>query len=187
MIAFTLIAAALASGQHTGIPVHGVAGLGEPDFESPELGWSAPLNNGFVRVFVGQDEAAAERWISGAQKGFTLELPALSGYGDEAWGDGVGVVIWRDGNVGVLVRAEGDAGQVATALLAAVVDDHSAWPAAPKLNAAGEGRWTVAAPGAEHISVTGGRRSSPSRLIFREAPTSMVAWDAYGRAAEARP
>ncbi len=72
MILHLLITTALAAGLHAGIPVH-QRDLGEPDFQSAENGWTAPLasGTGFVRVYVGRNDAEAVDWFQRTRDGFS--------------------------------------------------------------------------------------------------------------------
>lgn len=184
MIGLLCLGAAWAGGLHTGIPVRALSDLGEPTFETPQTGWTVPAPGGYVRVFVGRDEDAARAWVASTAMAFTRPLAAFDGPGDESWGDGVGVVLFRDGNVGVLTRAD-EAGALSQRLHAAIVDDGPPWPAAPSLSRQSGGTWIIDAPDAVHLSVQGGRRAGPRARDFREPPTSIVAWDGYGRATTA--
>jgi hypothetical protein len=176
---------------HVGIPVAGVAGLGEADFLTPELGWTAPIPDGFVRVFVGPSEAAAASWARAAQQAITVPLPSLAGVGDEAWGDTDGLLILRDRNVALQVRVRGgedDAAlAVAETMLAAMPPTAVDWPSPPALVAAGEGSWRVEAPGAVAVRFTGGAVTDAAALTFTAPPDALVAWDAWGRPAVLTP
>jgi hypothetical protein len=192
MIPF-LVGAALAAGVHGGIPVHGVAGVGEPTFLTPASGWSARVDGGFVRVFVGASEDAGEDWYARAVSSLGVAPPAFAGLAtaaDEAAGDGDTLVVFRDGNVGVLVRVDHDARLVADRLHAAIVDDV---PAArgPSVSVV-DGRWECDAPDAVHLSFRGGRPATARMTVagsggigvhrsFTTPPTELVAWDAWGR------
>lgn len=180
-----LLAPARAAGLHAGLPVR-QAELGEPAFQSAENGWSAPMadHTGMIRAFVGRDEAAAVDWMARQRESFTRPLPDLD-FADDAAGDGEGVLLFRDGNVGVLIRS--DAGQArawAERLRARIVDGAAPLPASV-LEATAEG-WVVDAPGAAAIRATGASaRSSGSvdgRAVFAQRPSSVTVWDAYGRA-----
>ena len=175
---------ALAGGLHTGVPVHGVSGLGPADFEGPAIGWSAAADGGFVRVFVGHDEGDAGAWLGRQRESFTVAPPDYPGFADEAWGDGDGLLGFRDGNVGVVARVGADARGLAALLQAAIVDGDQGWPAAATLRAQGDGTWAVTAPGAAHVSFEGGRLVAGSDLVFQEPPRVVTVWDAWGRATE---
>lgn len=190
MIWLLLVATALASGIHAGIPVddRAPAFLGPRTFLDPALGWSAPLvgrPGDYVRVFVGHDEAEASHWVAEQRLGIQRALPSLAGPGDEAWGDPAGLVVFRDGNVGVLVRARGDASTIARAMDAAIVDG-PAWPA-PPTSTEQDGRWQFHAPGAVWLTIEGGHRVLGQDGVFDQAPRRIVAWDATGRAAVLNP
>lgn len=181
-----LAAAAFAGGIHAGIPVRGVPGLGEPSFVSPETGWTAPVEAGFVRVYVGPTEAEAEGWLAHAR--MTLSLPAAEApltLGDAAFGDGDALYAFRDGNVAVMVRAERDALGIARRLQAAI-EDGPAWPPAPTPTVSG-GRWTFAVDDAAHVAFTGGRAVPYVRGVYDAPPREVVVWDRYGRPSVWRP
>jgi hypothetical protein len=186
MICFLLTALALAGGRHGGIPVSGIQGLGEPSFETSTTGWSAQIDGGYVRVFVGHDELETHAWIDHMMLGFSKPLATYVGAlpAEDLHGDGKGVLLLRDGNVGLLVRADPvgglDAETWARTLLAAMVPD-APWPKAPLLKPAGD-RWVVEAPGAKQVAFHGGHLAPNQGLVFTEPPTELVAWDAYGRA-----
>ncbi len=174
---------------HAGVPVDGVESLGAADFLTPELGWSAPIPGGFVRVFVGDSEAAAESWAAQSQMAITVSLPRLAGVGDEAWGDGVGLLIVRDRNVAIQVRVhdpqQEDARAVAQRMLAAIPVGAVDWPAPPALVQGAEGHWRVEAPGAVRVQFADGGvlTPDPTELVFSQPPGTVVAWDAWGRPA----
>lgn len=178
-----LFGVAFAAGMHGGIPVHGVPGLGEPSFLTPATGWTAAVEGGWVRVFVGPTEAAGVEWYDRMLESIGLAPPVLADLAavtDAAHGDGATLVAFRDGNVAVLVRAQAGARAIADALRAAIVDNAPA-VATPTLSTAG-GQWRVDAPGAVHLGVTGGRGVPFQRGVFTEPPREVVVWDALGRA-----
>lgn len=177
-----LASLAFAGGVHAGIPVRGVAGLGEPSFVSPDAGWTAPTGGGFVRVYVGPTEADAEGWFAHARG--TLTLPAADAepvVGDEAFGDGDALYAFRDGNVAVMVRVPAGATEVARTLHASIVDG-PAWPAAPA-PVARDGRWVFVVADGGELAFTGGRAVAFRRGEFAELPSEVVVWDRYGRPA----
>ncbi|MDP2313176.1 MAG: hypothetical protein Q8P41_09750 [Pseudomonadota bacterium] len=200
MIPLLLIGAALAGGVHVGIPVTGVPGLGEPSFLTPATGWTAAVEGGWVRVYVGPTEAAGVEWYArmleslGVQPAVLPDLGAHPGVAahlgpvDAAHGDGETLVAFRDGNVGVLVRAQGGARAIADVLLAAIVDDGPAVRTPTISSTAGpERRWEVDAPGSVHLSFTGGRAVPFQRGVYTQAPREIVSWDAWGRASVLTP
>ncbi|MSP55262.1 MAG: hypothetical protein EXR69_06625 [Myxococcales bacterium] len=194
MLAFIqMISAALAGDIHSGIPVH-QPDLGEPAFQSAANGWTAPLANGqgFVRVFVGRDEAQAADWFIRTREAFTLRLPDYPilnvGTGvDEAAGDGVGALLLRDGNVGVMVRAEDETALAIAVSLQARIVDGVLGLSMPTMQRVEDG-WSLVAPGAVYTQPHGGGnipltlvgRGSPLSWVVR--PESITVWDAYGRA-----
>lgn len=176
-----LVAAAMAAGIHSGIPVR-QADLGEPSFLSAENGWSAPLasGTGMVRVFVGRDEAQAGDWFERVRQSFSRLIPDYS-FADQAAGDGVGVLLFRDGNVAVMVRSEGDALARAQSLRARIVDN--ALPLGTVTLLRVDDGWQVQAPGAVHVDVQGGGNTAwGAALVYTQKPTSVTVWDAFGRA-----
>ena len=186
MIAFLLSMIALAGGRHGGIPVNGVPGLGEPSFETSFTGWSAQVQGGYVRVFVGRDDLEAHDWVGRMALGFSKPLAPYAGSlrAEDLQGDGKGLLLLRDGNVGLLVRVDPagaiDAETWARTLLAALVPD-SPWPAPPVLKQDGD-RWVVEARGAKQVAFHGGHLVANQGLVFTEPPKELVAWDQYGRA-----
>ncbi len=186
MIPFLLSLVAFAGGRHGGIPVSGVPGLGDPSFETSSTGWTAQIEGGYVRVFVGRDELEARSWVDRMTLGFSKPLAPYAGSipAEDLHGDGKGLLLLRDGNVGLLVRADPagplDAETWARTLLAAMVPD-APWPAPPVLKASGN-QWVVEAPGAKQVAFHGGHLAANQGLVFTEPPIELVAWDAYGRA-----
>ncbi|MFZ5481898.1 MAG: hypothetical protein ACOZNI_34375 [Myxococcota bacterium] len=178
-----LVAAALAGGLHAGIPVHGVAGVGEPTFLTATSGWTASVEGGWVRVFVGASEADGDAWYDRAVATLGVTPPALA-FADEAHGDGETLLAFRDGNVGVVVRVEAGARAVAERLRAAIVDGGPS-PVTPRILRTAEG-WACEAPGAVHVAVSGARAVPFRPGLYAEAPREVVAWDTYGRATVAR-
>jgi hypothetical protein len=180
------IAPAVAAGIHTGIPVdHGIEGLGEVAFQTAARGWTADFKKGLVRVFVGQDEAAAEAWI--AESLVLIERqnpsPMPQPFGDASWGDPVGLMLWRDGNIGVLIQCTFGAQEWSERLLAAIVDEPSPPLPPPQLTALPGPTWSIQAdPGALHVAWQGGSRIASQPLLFDLAPNKVVIWDQYGRA-----
>lgn len=178
------VAVAFAGGVHTGIPVRGVEGIGEPSFLTPESGWSAGVDGGWVRVFVGETEADAEDWYRRAVATVQVPPPPLSFVGDEAAGDGTTLVVLRDGNVALMVRSEGSAGEVARRLHGAIVDGGPE-RLKPSLVVSG-GTWSLDAPGMVAVRATGGRPVPFRTGSWTAPPSQLVVWDAWGRPAVVR-
>lgn len=175
--------AAFAAGMHGGIPVTGVPGLSEASFLTPATGWTAAVEGGWVRVFVGPSEAAGAEWYDRMLESLGVPPPVLANLAtltDAAHGDGVTLVAFRDGNVAVLVRAKSGALVVADTLRAAIVDD--APPLATPTLASVAGQWRLDAPGAAHLRFTGGRAVPFQRGVWSAPPSEIVVWDAWGRA-----
>lgn len=171
-----LCALASAAGIHAGIPVDHPM-LREPSFLSPETGWMANVDGGWVKVFVGSTEAETTEWYERTLGSLTLPPAAATGVGDTCFGDD-SVFGFRDGNVAAMVRAASGARALATALHAAIVDG-PAWPVAPAL-VARDGRWFVEGTW-RHITFRGGQAEPFQRGVFRKVPGEVVAWDDYGR------
>jgi len=171
-----------ASGLHAGIPVHGVPGLSDPSFQTPDLGWTATVPGGWARLYVGRDEADASRWYHQQLDTLQVEAAPCSGFGDECAGDGDALFAFRDGNVGVLLRVDRGARTVGEGLRAAIVDG-PAWPSVPTVVAQPDGTYTVVVSDAVHVDTSGGVSVPYRPGVYRSAPTTVVAWDAYGRPA----
>ena len=139
-----------------------------------------------MRVFVGRDDLEAHDWVGRMALGFSKPLAPYAGSlrAEDLQGDGKGILLLRDGNVGLLIRVDPagaiDAETWARTLLGSLVPD-SPWPAPPALKQDGD-RWTVVAPGAKQVAFHGGHLVANQGLVFTEPPKELVAWDAYGRA-----
>lgn len=184
MSALILLGAAFAAGLHTGIPVRGVDGLGEPTFKGVDAGWSASVEGGYVRVFVGRTEAEAATWLA---EGLPLaggEAPFYR-FADEAWGDGDALLAFRDGNVGVFVRVSSGARGIGERLQAAIVDDGPPWPSPPVLARQGE-RWVLQVGELGGVRFRGGRLADAPGWVFTREPVELVVWDPWGRPAVVR-
>lgn len=186
MILLSLLASALAA---PGVPVKGIQGLGEARFGTSRTGWTAPMTemNGIVRVFVAKTPQEAEAWVTLMLEHFTKPIPAYEGTfsvpgATDLHGDGVGVMLARKGNVGVMVRSDADA-LLWTETMLSLVRDAGPWPSAPSLVKTAAGQWTAKANGAEHVAFKGGRLVAGQGLTWSEPPTRLVAWDSWGRAA----
>ncbi len=199
MILHLLITTALAAGLHAGIPVH-QRDLGEPDFQSAENGWTAPLasGTGFVRVYVGRNDAEAVDWFQRTRDGFSRLIPDYV-FADQAAGDGTGVLLFRDGNVAVMVRSESnEALSIGQSLQARIVDGPPSFSFA-SLKRTDDG-WTVVAPGAAFVQTRGGT-SIPcgnfpagvladtqvgppaiEQCMWTTRPDEVTIWDGFGRA-----
>ena len=134
-----------------------------------------------IRVFVGRDEAEATDWFARTRDSFSRLIPDYD-LADQGAGDGVDVVMFRDGNVAVMVRTEdGSAAALAVSLRARIVDGVPGL-AYPTMQRVADG-WTITAPGAEFVQPHG---LAPIRLLggltFTSRPVDITVWDAYGRA-----
>jgi len=179
---------ALAGDIHTGVPIHGVEGLGEPAFQTSNTGWTASVDEGFVRIYTSRTEAEAVEWVARMRESLARFKPApnpdfvATSVADEAYGDGQSLLIFRDGNTGVLVRNKKDAVVWAEILQLAISDEAAPWPAPAKL-VEGDGVWTVQAPtNAVHTAFEGGRLARHQGLTFTSPPRALIVWDKWGRA-----
>lgn len=205
------IGAALAGPQYAGVPVEGVEGFGRAMFQSAQTGWHVLVEDGMVRVYVAPDEDTAHAWvekmcerlakldpqpytppppeaaaaavIAPEEAEDAVVLPPL--VFDEAFGDpgGDGLLIFRDGNLGVVVHTKANAMQWAQRTQAAAVLEPTPWPLAPTLRQDELGWWALEAPDAVHISYVGGERIPDAGLRFYAPPRKGVAWGPLGRAA----
>lgn len=180
---------AQAAGLHLGIPTSGVPGLSDVQFQTPEIGWTARVPGGQARVYVGPTEADAEAWYTRALEGLTIPVASTAGgagsapIGDVSTGDGAGLLLFRDGNVAVMVRTDAQARSVAATLHAAIVDGPAPWPAAPSPALDAAGRWTVTVAADASVRVVGGRPVPFQPGVYQELPDQIVVWDAWGRPA----
>lgn len=108
IFALLLPALALAGDAGIGPEVRAAAGLGRATQLDGTDGWQAPItgvDGGFVRVIRYADAAAAHAgWSFATQASATAVLPPLSGFADEAVGDGATFVIARDGDRVITLR-----------------------------------------------------------------------------------
>ncbi len=177
-----------AEGIHTGIPLQGIEGIGEISFQTSTTGWTAPVDGGFVRIFVAPNEEQAKDWVQRMLEAMARYKPApnpdfiANSLADEAYGDGQGLLIFRDGNVGVQVRNKKDAIVWAEILQLAISDEPSPWPTAASVEP-GDGIWTVQTPeGTIHTTFEGGRLARHQGLTFTAPPRAVIVWDEWGRA-----
>ena len=175
---------------HTGIPVRGVEGLGEPSFQTTATGWSAPVEDGFIRVFVGKTEQEAIEWVGRMRQSLARYKPQANpeylstSNAHEAYGNGISLIIFRDGNVSCMVRHKEDVLPWAKSLESAIVDNGTPWPSPPQLERAGD-VWVVQdKQNTAHISFQGGKMALSPTLSFREKPDTLIRWDAWGRSAK---
>ncbi len=173
-----LLSVALAAGLHAGIPVDHPA-LRSPSFLTPEIGWMAEVSGGWARIYVGRTEADAVEWLERARVGLVIAPSRLEKIGDEAWGDGQQLVLFRDGNVCVNVRVSAGALVHAQTLHAAIVTG-PAWPAAPTFRSDTDGLHIVAGD-AVMVQVEGSVLAPGSGWVVDAEPRRIVVWDRYGR------
>lgn len=199
------IGAALAGTQYAGVPVEGVEGFGRAMFQSAETGWHVLVEDGMIRVYVAEDEEAAHAWVEkmcerlakqepkpyppSAPEG-TVEVAAAPGADaalpplvfEEAFGEPNGLLIFRDGNLGVVVHTKANAMLWAQRTQAAAVTEPTPWPAPPTLTQDAMGWWALEAPEAVHVAYVGGERIPDAGLRFYTPPRKGVAWGPLGRA-----
>jgi hypothetical protein len=179
-----LLPAALAAGSHTGIPTTGVEGLAAPMYQTSQTGWTALVEDGLIRVFVGQDDSSATTWVETLTGQLAkLDPQPYPDLADMALGDGETLLLIRDGNIGILVHTKANALHWAEQMLGAISDEPVPWPAPPTLLRDELGWWRLQAPGAVHIAYVGGERLDEGGLVFSSPPRAAVAWDGWGRAA----
>ena len=187
---FTLlytIATSLAAGPHTGIPVEGIEGLSAPIFQTAQTGWWAQIPRGTVQVYVASTDEAAEKWVESMKEKMVKYKPAFNeSYvnntnAQEAFGDGIGLLIARDANIAFMVRHDGQAAEWANSIQSSIVDI----PVPPLTPATFEkdgAEWFVTAPeGTVHLAFKGGVTANSTELRFSEPPEYVVIWDGWGR------
>ena len=178
-----LISAALAEGLHTGIPLDGIEGSSLPMYQSTATGWSTLVEDGLVRVFVARDVETATAWmITFQEKLAKFDPQPYPEFADEALGDGESILLFRDGNISVLIHTKANALHWAEITLAAISDEPAPWPEPPLLMKDDLGWWRLDAPSATHIAYVGGERLDSGGLTFTAPPRAAVAWDGWGRA-----
>ena len=185
---FLLLTAAHGADTHTGVPVNGIAGLGQPRFQTVDTGWMATVPNGYVRVYVGPSTADATRWVAKRVEDLVAIKPkpnphfTASTQVDEAHGDGVQVLIFRSKNIAVSSRSKVNAQEWALNILHSIVDTPHPWPAPPVLTTKGK-HWVIEAPPKSlHVSYVGGITTDSASLRFVQPPYRIIAWDSLGRA-----
>jgi hypothetical protein len=175
---------------HTGIPVRGVEGLGEPAFQTTATGWSAPVSDGFVRVFVGKSEQETIEWVGRMRESLSKSKPEANvdylttSSATEAYGNGTSLIIFRDGNVGCMIQHKEDVLPYAKALEDSIVDNGTAWPSPPKLHRTGDVWVLQEQQNTAHISFQGGKMALRPTLAFREKPSTLIRWDMWGRSSK---
>ena len=171
-----------ASGHHTGIPTTGVEGLGPPLFQTEQTGWSAQVEDGIVRVYVGRDLEATQDWMARMQSRLIRFDPQpYMEMADEAYGDGETLLLLRDGNVGIVVHTKANALHWATLVQSAIVDEPEPWPEPCHLEQDELGWWRLVADTPAQLSYIGGIRHPDGGLVFVVPPTSAIVWDHWGR------
>ena len=178
-------AVATAGGTYKGVPVDKLPELGfaTPSFETATEGWTAQFPKGLARLYVAPSTAALDAWMADKQAFLAKRQPApYPGLGVAAWGDGSGLLLVRQGNVGLLIETTAGAQGWAEVLLGALVPSDGAWAAKPSLRAMPSGQWVVSAPGERGLAYRGGvvdQGVAPgSPLTFTQPPERLIAWDA---------
>lgn len=185
----TLLAVSLAhaTNLYAGIPVTGVPGFGAPSFQTVQTGWSAVVLDGFVRVYVGEDEADAASWVLRMKKRLRKEKPKANpgafkaaGIAD-VHGNGSRLILFRKGNIGICVRHKTNARPWAAKAVAAIVEQGPPPPAAPAL-VQSDDAWTLTpVTGYAQVDFEGGRLIPGQGYRFSQPPTAWTAWDQLGR------
>lgn len=182
---------------YAGVDPRTVPVLGPAVFLEP--GWSAPVldtGGGRVRVFVAPEEGAAVAWLAAERRRLAPQAPPLPLGVDESWGNGHGLVLFREGNVaGWVERPRGGAADLAARLLAGLAEERP-WPVPPTVEVRGQevsvtGPWAQVAFRPDPVSdpVTLRPRSvqvvptGPGAAMLALPPTRMtvVVWDDFGR------
>ncbi len=183
---------ALGAGTWRGVELASLAELGfkAPSYETADEGWTAQFPKGLARLYVAPSAEALEVWLADKQEFLARRQPQpYPAIGDEAWGDGNGLLLVREGNVGLLIETTAGAHGWAEVLLGALQPGDGSWPASPALRAMPSGVWVAQTPGSVHVSYMGGSldpSAAPgSPLTFERPPRRLVAWDAMGRSSVA--
>ena len=182
-----IIATSLAAGPHTGIPVEGIEGLSAPIFQTAKTGWWAQIPRGTVQVYVGTTDVESGEWVASMKEKMAKYKPILNeGYvqtthAQEAFGDGVGLLIVRDANIAFMVRHDGQAEEWARTIHSSILDIPV--PTLPPAGFEKDGdHWIVTTPeGVVHIAFKGGVTTNATTLRFSEPPEYVVIWDGWGR------
>jgi len=112
---------------------------------------------------------------------FNEEYVAQSGV-NEAFGDGVGLLIVRDQNIAFMVRHDGQAQVWAQSIHGSIVDIPVP-PLSPATIERDGAEWTVGHPDqVVHLSFHGGQTAPSPQLRFSTLPNYLVIWDGWGRA-----
>ena len=183
-----LLSLTAAAEVHGGIPIEAVDEALEPArFQSARLGYTRDFPKGLLRVYVGPTELAAMEWFSDMEALMGRHKPEpLSDLGDTAVAAGDGMILAREGNIGVLVECASGARSWADKALAAIVHEAPA----PRYSATlvgAAGAWQLDGGDAAHVSWVGGtldlaaaRAEGP--IPFQAPPRRVVTWDHLGRA-----
>jgi hypothetical protein len=100
---------------------------------------------------------------------------------DELWATGDSLVIARIDNVGIMVEVKRGARERAEAVLATVYSRPTPWPQVPPLERTPNG-WVLHPVADTAIRYQGGELAPGGGLRFVRPPTSVVVYDAHGRA-----
>lgn len=101
---------------------------------------------------------------------------------EEAFGEPAGLLLFRDGNLCILVHTKANAMRWAQVTQAAAVLEPTPPPEAPRLWLDEMGWWHLEAPEAVHIAYVGGTLLPDAGLTFTVPPRAGVAWGPLGRA-----
>ena len=182
-----IITASLSAPPHTGIPVEGIEGLSAPIFQTAQTGWWAQIPRGTVQVYVANTEDDAGTWVASMKEKMAKYKPVInesyvaSTSAQEAFGDGIGLLIVRDANIAFMVRHDGQAAEWANSLQSSIVDIPVP-PLAPATFEKEGSDWVIAKPeGTVHLSFKGGETTKSTALRFSDPPEYVVIWDGWGR------
>ena len=196
--------------QWSGVELSLVEWLSPPRADGFTSGLTADFKGGLVRVYVMPSETAASWWVHrmttvvDKQKPTSVPLPepestrspsgappsASHPHGEppprlptaqELYTTGDSLVIARVDNVGIMVETRAHALDRAEAVLAVLSDLPAAWPVVPPLERTASG-WTIHPEADTLVRFQGGSLGTGPGLHFTHPPSTVVVYDALGRA-----
>ena len=199
-----------ASPHWSGVDLSLVEWLSPPRADGYSSGLTADFKGGLVRVYVMPTETAASWWVqrmtavvekqkptsvplpdqdstptpAGAPAGGALpagEPPPRLPTAQELYTTGDSLVIARIDNVGVMVETRAHAQDRAEAVLAVLSAQPAAWPVVPPLERTASG-WAIHPEPDTMVRFQGGTLGTGPGLRFTHPPTTVVVYDALGRA-----
>ena len=181
------IATSLAEAPHTGIPVQGIEGLSAPIFQTADTGWWAQIPRGTAQVYVAPSSTEAAAWVGNMKEKMDKYKPSANQLFidetsvNEAFGDGIGLLIARDANIALMVRHDGQAREWAKSIHSTIIDIPIPPLEPATLEKHGE-EWLVESPeGTVHLMFRGGVTTKTPQLRFSTPPDYVVIWDGWGR------